>query len=373
MKSMSRCTCLVLALAACGRVGFEGGGSASVDAGHGGDAAMSTIDAPSVLGSVTCDIDRTAIADTDGIEIVVEGSASPMLAWRTTTGGLRVALLDATNGVTNVQTLFPGTPITRIAGAHPIANGHALAVEYNDREMLYSISPALTLATLRGMGAPGVGRGSVTGFGGYVFWGHVGVGSARAMLFDQLDADGNPTPRTNRTAATDVRDIVLGGATDSHAHLVWSEANDTCVASELFGALPDLVDVKLLIGCRDPRNASGVGDSIVTTYTTPTGALRMYTISPQYEHDIELSPAGRNAALADDGDVVWGTWFDDRVGGALVLAKIELDTTGVTVTTRQLDAVTPAGPAAIALVGDASPSRLVVLESGAIAVVSPCL
>jgi hypothetical protein len=371
MGSMLSRLFLLLALGACGRIGFGNEGT-GVDALVGGDAGMSTQDASPVLGSVTCPTERTSLGDPDGVEIIAEGASTPMVAWRTSAGVTRIATLTAGSGLANVQTPF-GMTVDRLAGAYPIGDGHALAVQANAMEMLYAVSSDFSTVGLRGQGGAGVGRATVTGFGAYVFWGHVSVANPRALLFERLAADGTPTAQSNRTTGADVRDLVVAAATDSHAHLMWAEADDTCTASELFGGIPDLVDVHEIQGCRSPRSASGVGDAITTAYSTTSGALRLYALSDDYEHDIELSPSAHDPVLADDGNVVWGVWFDDRVGGALVLAKIELTPTSATVTPHQLEGVMPTGPAAVTLVDNASPARLLVLEAGMLAVVQPCI
>ena len=363
---------LLLALSACGRLGFDGTGGIGVDALHGTDAMMSTVDAPPVLGSVTCGTVRSGLGDTDAVELVVEGTAAPLVVWRKASGAVRMGQLDAAGQVASVTTAF-ASGVTRLAGAHPLPSGHALAIDMAGAEQLYFVSADLATVALRGTGEGGVGKSSVSGFGSYVFWGHVVAASPRALLFERLDDTGTPTPQSNRTTAATIRDLVVGGATASHAHLMWAEADDSCIASELFGGYPELIDVKTLVGCRSPRNASGIADSVASAYSTPAGALRFYGLSGEYEHDIELTPSGHDPSLADDGTTLWATWFDDRVGGALVIAKIELTATSATVTSRQLAGVNPVGPSGVALIGDASPPRLLVLESDALAIVTPCL
>jgi hypothetical protein len=357
---------LLLALTACGRLGFEGHVE-SVDAHDSPDAQD---DAAGELGSVTCATVRSPIDDGNGGELIAEAASTPLIAWRSLDTTIQIALLDGDN-VVNVMSPF--TPSERLVGAYPIATGHALAIQQGNMELLYAISSDLRSAGIRGMGTGGVGHDSVTGFGGYVFWGDVGFGQPRSLQFWRLDDNGMGTLQSNRTASADVRDLVVTGAVDSHAHLVWAQADDTCVASELFEGIPDLYDVHTIEGCRSPRGASGVGDSVATAYATPSGALRFYTLSSEYEHDIELSPSAHDPTLADDGKVVWATWFDERVGGAVVIAKIELGATSAIVTARRLEAVTPSGPRALAFVGDSASLRLLVLEARAIAIVEPCI
>ncbi|MGE0401831.1 MAG: hypothetical protein AB7T06_34330 [Kofleriaceae bacterium] len=356
----------LVAVAACGRIGFDG--SDAID----GSVDTPPGDAPEVLGTIACAATRTPIVTQNPRQLAVEGASTPLVAWTTTDGAFYAGILDANDTLTATTTLFGPQFIDRVVSAHPIATGHAFVIEVAGVEALYALDATLTNATLRGSGRPGVGRGSLTGFGAYVFWGHVPTGQANAVLFERLDANGVPTAQSNRITGAEVRDLVIGGADDIHAHVVWAEANDTCTASELFGGVPDLVDIGTRTGCRSPRNASGVGDSLVTSYATPTGALRLYAVSNEYVHDIELSPAAMSPTLADDGTVVWATWFDGRVGGALVLAKIELSTS-VVVTVRQLTGVAPVAMDAVALVADSSPAKIVVLEAGSLAVVEPCL
>lgn len=316
---------LVLALAGCGRIGFDGGdGGTQIDSIHTSDGTPSTVDAPPLLQPITCATTRTAIPSAaNGSHLVVEAVTDPLVAWATPAGQAYAARVSSSNDVSMITPILSGMVVDRVVGVHPIATGHAIVVEAEGLELLYSFDAALSTATLRGMGRAGVGRSSLTGFGTYVMWGHVPTGQANALLFERLDANGAPTPQSNRITATEVRDVVVGGATPSHAHVAWAEASDRCTTSELFGGVPDLQDVRVIPDCRSPRNASGIDDSIVTAYSTAAGALRLYALSAAYEHDVELSPDGRSPALADDGDVVWATWFDGRPGGGLVLAKLE--------------------------------------------------
>lgn len=366
---MSRriCTGVALALCACGRLGFDGSaiGDGSIES-DAQDAAAPTFD------PIECPVMRSTIVEVDGVELVVESAATPLVAWRTAAGLVRAGVLDG-DVIGTTYAPFQDMQFDRLISAHPIAFGHVVTLDQGDFEMLYAVPADLSSANLRATGRSGVGRSTVTGFGSYVFWGHLATGQPNALLFERLDDDGVPTPQSNRTTGADVRDVAIGGAVASHAHVVWAEADDTCTASELFGGVADLVEFRVTTGCRSPRNASGIGDSLATAYSTPTGALRFHGFNAAYEHDIELSPSAHAPALADDGTVVWAIWFDDRSEGALVLAKIELTETTAIVTSRQLLGVSPTGPDAVAFVGDASPPRLLILEAGAIAVVEPCL
>lgn len=352
----------VIGVAACGRIGFT---ESTGDAGP-IDASVSE------LAPITCPVVRSPI-DADTIELVVARGVTTdrLVAWRRSNGEVRLALLDAAGTLGAPVDHFTGELFDRLVGAYVVANGFVLALERGGIEVLYSLSPDLGMLTLRATSRAGGGHDTITSFGPYVMWAHVAESNPNMLLVDRLDADGVPTPHANRSMPRPITDLAFDKGTEDHGHIVWREDDGTCTATEPFGMTPNLDTYFISTGCDEPRGAGGVGDSITTVFRTSTGALRTYGLSPTFDVAFDLSPAGHAPLLGDDETLSWATWFDDRASGALVLAKINYPP--AVVEERTLTGVTPIGAAGVALVGEANPATVYVIESGQLAVVRACL
>lgn len=338
---------VVLALPACGRLGFDEQVRDAVT----GDVLA---DAPPLPSTIVCTAARRLIAPVamNADFAIAPNGAGVTWMWIDSGGNVRAFVGDLVNPSMEF-TAVPG-PVDGIAGIEKTSVGTLFVTYAGATQTLWLLSgtTAVSLRTESTVAGTEPFMNDATGIPRT--WMRGEAGGLRATFVDDAGV-----LKTDATFPTIAPVTALSAAPiNNHGHVTWSEDRgggvSVCSQADIdfpngtapvFGASGTTAT-----DCFDPRIDSGPAptDSIATVYRTSVGAVEIRYLGATVDSSQRLSDAGRAPKIRFDGTTFWVAWIDQlSLGGGLRVAKVAQD---LTFSTVDLSGWNPVGDGAFELV-----------------------
>lgn len=363
MRRPSRARWVLLALAGCGRGGFD----------------PMTIDGPPdapPLPPMICADARSSMMPVGAADLAIAPTMQGFVAaWvDPARGPLEIARLDDSRSIVgDVVALAPG-PFTGIAGVVDVGDALSL-VTLGASHTTWTVPYSLDAAVEARMETAIASRPPMSS-----------SGSARA-LFRALDnqivmsyvtSDGTVRQNATFTASRPVTALAVDDG-PGHGHVAWAEGDagtSSCGAEDVF--YDDLMAPRMPGGaafiedCFEPRTATGPDpdDSMIVVRRTAMRNIVATYLGRDGRVETTISLAGRAPRVRFDGDAhFWITWIEELPAPMLRIARLSLDGA---VVRGDLPGWTPAGDEAFELVRNGTFTYLAVLGSDALDMLTLC-